>query len=410
MYTELGRLDDAIISYQKALSLNPMSAEAHGNLGNTLQSKGKSREALDSYLKALSLRPNYAEALNNCGVALEALGRYDEALTSYDKAQAIKPDYVDAHYNESLCRLRMGDFERGWEKFEWRWRRKEVVSAWRKFRQPLWLGEEKIAGKTILLHSEQGLGDTIQFCRYAALVAAQGATVLMEVPTPLRSLLSTLEGVSQMAVIGERVPPFDHHCPLLSLPLALKTTMESIPAKIPYLSVNRAAAAAWRARLAPDGDKLVGICWRGNPDFKDDHKRSIRFDNFAPLLSAPGVRFVSLQKELTDEERRQADSLPLVHPGVDFKSTAELIAALDLVISVDTAWAHWAGAIGKPFWVLLSFGPDWRWLLERDDSPWYPTARVFRQPKYGDWDSVIEKIKHKLAVRYQPSGKTRAAP
>jgi ADP-heptose:LPS heptosyltransferase len=246
---------------------------------------------------------------------------------------------------------------------------------------------------------EQGLGDAIQFVRYAPLIAAKGVNVLLETPAILAPLFAGLPGVSRIVIQGEPLPLTDFHCPLLSLPLAFGTTLETIPAIVPYLLADLQATAAWRTKLSKNGEKLVGLCWRGSADYRGDHERSIRFADFAPLLTVPGIRFVSLQKELTDEERRLAGALPLVHPGEDFKSTAELIAALDLVISVDTAWAHWAGAIGKPFWVLLPFSPHWVWLMERADSPWYPTARLFRQSKIGDWKGVIRNVKKELAKR-----------
>jgi hypothetical protein len=259
------------------------------------------------------------------------------------------------------------------------------------------MGNEDLQGKTILLHAEQGLGDLIQAFRYVPLVAAKGGAVVLEVPEALKPLVAGLSGVKRVVVCGDPLPLTDFHCPLFSLPLAFGTTIETIPSTIPYLSVDQAVARQWRAKLAAKGKKLVGVCWRGNPNYGKDHERSIRLADFAPLLSVPGIRFVSLHKELTKEEQRLADGLPMVNPGVDFKSTAELIAALDLVISVDTAWTHWTGAIGKPVWVLLHYSPHWVWLTEREDSPWYPTARLFRQPRIGDWKGVIQSVKKELA-------------
>ena len=393
----LGRHQEALASYQKALAIRPDYAEVLNNHGNALHAIGRYDEALASYDKALSIRPDYAEALSNRGISLYVLGRYDEALADYDKALTIKPDYAEAQFNQSLCRLLMGDFERGWEQHEWRWKWDDFPSPKRDFPQPLWLGEEDIAGKTVLVHFEQGLGDTIQFARYVALVAAKGASVFFEVPKVLAPLMIGLAGPSRVFAEGEALPATDFHVPLLSLPLAFKTTLQSIPASIPYLSVPSGAASAWRKKLANDGETLVGLCWRGNPDYKGDRERSIPLADLIPLLSSPGIRFISLQKELDEKERVLTEGMAnFTQPGEDFKNTAQIVAALDLVITVDTAWAHWAGAIGKPVWVLLPFPPHWCWLLEREDSPWYPTARLFRQPRIGDWDSVIGRVKHCL--------------
>lgn len=408
---ELGRLDEALDSYQRALAIDPALAEAYGNLGNAWNAQGKAQEALDCYMKVLSLRPDHAEALNNCGVALQALGRYDEALAAYHHAVELKPDYADAHYNESLCRLRMGDFERGWAEYEWRWQRKEFPSIRRDYLAPLWIGKEDISGKTILLHSEQGLGDTIQFCRYAPLVSALGATVLMEVPATLRRLLATLEGVSQVTATGEPMPAFDYHCPLLSLPLALQTTMDSIPAHIPYLCAEPGAVKKWDARLRGIPGLRVGLVWAGSPRkghrkaAADDPLRSIPLAAFAPLRSVEGVRFFSVQKGEPSEQLAKLKSEGWAGPVIadfsdeldDFSDTAAFTSCLDLVITCDTSVAHLAGAISKPVWVLSRFNGCWRWLVDRDDSPWYPTARLFRQPRFGDWASVVENVRDALS-------------
>jgi tetratricopeptide (TPR) repeat protein len=389
----LKRLDEAIASYDRALAINPEAADAWTNRGNALKELRRIEDAIASYDRALAIRPGFALALSNRGIALQELDRFEEALASFGRAIAINAGFPEAHFNEGLCRLRMGDFEGGWAKYEWRWKCNDFTSPRRDFAQPLWLGDADIAGKTILLHAEQGLGDTIQFARYTQAVAQKGAKVILEVQPALKELLSSIPGAHRVMGAGEPLPAFDFHCPLLSLPLAFKTRLATIPASTPYLPTDKGAVSAWRAQLAVTDQPLVGLCWKGSPVHKGDRERSIRLKDLEPLLASRGVRFVSLQKDLSEEERAiTAGTKNFIHPGADFKDTAAIVGALDLVISVDTAWAHWAGAIGKKVWVLLSFAPDWRWLAERGDSPWYPSARLFRQVRAGDWHAVIHDV------------------
>ncbi len=392
---KLKRHDEALTSYDRALSIRPDYAEVLSDRGNSLLALGRYGEALISYDSALLIRPNYVEALCNRGNVLCAMEHYDEALASYDKAISFQPDYSAARWNSSLCRLRLGDFERGWREYESRWECL-LPHAKRNCVQPLWIGDKEISGKTILLHAEQGLGDTIQFARYAQEVAQRGANVILEVQPLLKSLFADMPGVHLVLSRGDPLPEFDFHCPLLSLPLALDTTLGRVPARIPYLSVESKTVTGWRAKLARRNEKLVGVCWRGNASYVHDAARSIPFAHFAPLLSVPGVRFISLQKELLEQERELAETLSLTHLGLDFKNTAELVAALDLVVTVDTVWAHWAGAVGTPFWVLLSRVPHWVWLLDRADSPWYPSAKLLRQSRNGDWNSVVARAELEL--------------
>ena len=394
----LRRHGEAVASYDRAIALAPAYAEAHNNRGVSLRDLQRAEEALASHDAALALRPAYPEGFNNRGQALEALGCHTEALVSYGRAIELRPAYHDAIANRGLCRLLQGDYARGWPDYEERWKSALLAPALRQFACARWHGQEDLRGKRILLHMEQGLGDAIMALRYVPLVAARGAEVTLEIARALAPLLAGLQGVHRLVHQGEALPETDFHCPLLSLPLAFGTTLESIPAAIPYLAADKAAAAAWRARLAPRGEKLVGLSWRGNPDYPRDAERSFAFARYAPLLGLPGIRCVGLQKELLDEERRAAAALPgFVHPGADFAGTAALVAALDLVVTVDTSWGHWAGAIGKPVWVLLAYSPHWPWLTGRTDSPWYPSARLFRQPAPGDWDSVIGNVKKALA-------------
>jgi hypothetical protein len=394
---EQKRLDEALASYEQALALAPSHAEALYNRGNVLQELRRPEEALASYDRALACKPDYVEACNNRGNALRELKRLDEALASYQSALALRHDYAPAHWNEAIWRLLMADFERGWEKYEWRWELADELWGFGSrptFAQPAWDGSGDIAGKTILLHAEQGYGDTIQFCRYVPLVAQKGANVILAVQPPLERLLSRFGG-AQTVAHGEEEPAFDLHCPLMSLPRAFHTRLETIPPPVPP-SVPPELTKAWEARLRRPGTPRVGIAWSGRPSHKNDHNRSIPLRAMLGLLDLP-IEVVSLQKEVRGEDQDilDAHAAGITHFGpalTDFLETAALVASMDVVITVDTAVAHLACTLGRPTWILLPFIPDWRWLLERKDSPWYPTARLFRQPGIADWDSVMQEV------------------
>lgn len=390
----LSRHEQAIASYKQAIARKPGLATAHYNLGVGLYALGRLEEAIEAYRSALAVRPDYHEAYNNIGLVLHQLGRIAEAIDSYERAQAIKPDYAEAHFNEALSQLALGNYREGWLDYQWRWLNPSLALRRREFPVPLWLGQGDLAGKTILLHAEQGLGDTIQFARYVPLVAARGARVVLEVPAPLAALLRGLDGVSSVCVRDDPLPPFDTHCPLMSLPFAFETRLDNIPAQVPYLRPSPDRLAKWRLRA--NGGAAVGIAWTGNPKAPIDLVRSIPLHLLRPILDVPAIRFVALQNELRDGDREALKSMPRVtvlgDRLADFADTAAVVSALDLVITVDTSVAHLAGALGKAVWVLLPFSPDWRWLRDRDDSPWYPTARLFRQPARGDWASVIERV------------------
>jgi Tfp pilus assembly protein PilF len=397
---DLGRPEEAIASYARALRLKPGSAVILNNMGAALELAGRPEESLAYYAKALSLKPDYVEALNNRGNALQALGRLEEAMACYAQVLQAVPGFAHAHWNESLCRLLAGDFAEGFEKFQSRLETPAFATVKRRYPSPPWLGGESVRGKTLLLHAEQGMGDTIQFCRYAKLAAAAGAKVLLEVQAPLKSLLAAVEDASQVIAQGEPVPPFDCHCPLLSLPLAFGTRLDTIPADIPYLRADPARAEDWQARLGPKTGPRIGLVWSGSAGHEKDRRRSLPLAEFAKL-AAGQAQFISLQKEV-----RAADQPVLAQRGDiarhgetlgDFADTAALVANLDLVVSVDTSVAHLAGAMGKPVWLLLPFTPDWRWLLGREDSPWYPSARLFRQSRAGDWEGVIQRVAQALA-------------
>jgi hypothetical protein len=297
-----------------------------------------------------------------------------------------------------MLKLLLGDYEEGWELYEWRWKDwgRDFV---RPFPQPLWLGDAPIAGKTLLIHPEQGLGDFIQCCRYIPMVEAMGAKVLVEVTAPLVPLISTLKGSFSVVRSGQPLPHFDFHCPIMSLPLAFRTTVETIPANVPYLFADPARKALWQQRLGPRTRMRVGLAWSGNPSHKNDLNRSMPFRALAPWL-ALAVDFHVLQKDIRPEDAAALAQFPnvQVHSAElgDFADTAALADEMDLVISVDTSVAHLAGALGRPLWVLLPFNPDYRWFLDRSDSPWYPSATLFRQPALGDWDSVVAAVEAQL--------------
>ena len=402
---QLNRLDEAEASLGTALRLKPDLAEAHNGLGNIRLSRGDAAGAEASHRTAQRLKPDYAEAHSNHGDDLLTLGRLAEAEESYRTALSLKPDFPDGHYNLGHFLLLAGRLSEGWAEYEWRIAAHGVGR--RDFTAPQWNGEA-LGGRTLLLHAEQGFGDTLQFCRYVPLIAGH-ARLVLEVQAPLLRLLSGLPGVDCIVAQGDKLPAFDVHCPLLSVPRLLGTTLDTIPGKTPYLTADRQDAAAWHRRLASLDGLKIGLVWAGGirPEQPltaiSDARRSMALDRLAPLADIDGVSFVSLQK---GEPAAQAARPPrgmVLHDFTadlrDFADTAALIDALDLVISVDTAVAHLAGALGKPVWLLNRFLPCWRWLLERDDSPWYPTLRQFRQPVAGDWDSVIAAVKAALVHR-----------
>jgi tetratricopeptide (TPR) repeat protein len=362
-----------------------------------------------SFEKAIALKPDYAEAHYNRGCTLQDLMRPEDALASYDRAIALKPDYASAYWNKSLCLLLMGRFEQGWRLHEWRKKLAEPVAA-RVFPQPLWLGEEDIAGKTLFLWWEQGFGDTIQFCRYSKLAEARGAKVFMSVQQPLRALLK--ESCPTIQIIDQNEVPtdFDYHCPLLSLPLAFGTTLETIPADIPYLKANAEKSLFWQEKLGAKSKPRVGLVWSGGfrpnqPElWSVNSRRNIPLAKLA-VLKNPDIEFYSLQKgqpaesELAELTRDNWDGPRIIDFTSllnDFSDTAALLENLDLLISVDTSTAHLAGALGKPIWILNRFDTDWRWPPDRTGSPWYPTVKSYRQEKAGDWDGVVRRLKANL--------------
>jgi tetratricopeptide (TPR) repeat protein len=404
---DLHRFEEELASYNDALALRPDFPEALSNRGNVLQELKRFEEALEDYKRATELNQNLAEAYSNCGNALRELDRFAEALASFDRAIKLQPDLAEAHFNAALCLLLTGDLSAGWKQYEWRWHTERLNSEKRNFAQPQWTGSDEIAGKTILLHAEQGFGDTLQFCRYAPRVATRGAHVILEVQKPLVALMRTLAGDIEIIAKGDSLPASDLHCPLLSLPLAFNTEVDTIPREMPYLSVDAAKRDAWRDRLSRHDKPRVGLVWAGDPRKQlpnahlIDRQRSATFDMLAPLFDVTECEFVSLQKG--EDAVAQLRNSPLRHRVIDwsetfrdFSDTAALIDNLDIVIAVDTSVAHLAGALGKPLWLLNRYNTCWRWLLDRADSPWYPTARIFRQNKTRNWDSVIVQVRAAL--------------
>jgi tetratricopeptide (TPR) repeat protein len=398
--SRLKRDEEALGAYQHLLAAQPDHLDALNESGGVNMRLGRPQAAIACFERALAIAPLTVELLVNRGTALRALNRDEDALASFAAAAALKPDFAEAHWNASLVRLWRGDFARGWKDYERRWHKADWRGKRRNFRQPLWLGKEPIAGKTILLHSEQGLGDTIQFVRYAPLLVARGANVLLVVQPPLQTLIGSVPGVSGVFVDGEPLPAFDVHCPLLSLPLAFGTELATVPANIPYLRPYAERTAKWQSSLPRNGRLRVGICWAGGREHLNNHSRSIPLDGFASMLSVSGLDFVSIQKEVSETDAailRQHGVAQLGQQFADFADTAAVVDMLDLVIAVDTSVAHLAGAMGKPAWVLVPFASDWRWLRERTDSPWYPTMRLFRQTALGDWSGPLEQLRKQLS-------------
>jgi tetratricopeptide (TPR) repeat protein len=398
-----GRLAEAVSCCEAALALAPDHPDAHNNIGVALVDLGRPAEAISHFEKALARQPDRPETHYNLGVALEHQGRYAEALVRYWRALALKPDYPQAHFNRALALLRTGEFDEGWQEYEWRF----VLARYdRNFDRPLWSGEH-LAGQTLLVHSEQGFGDTLQFVRYVPAVAERGGRVVVEVPAPLVRLVRTVAGASQVVAAGDPLPDFDCHCPLLSLPRIFKTTLATIPDTLPYLNVPTNALAAWAERIAGASGLRVGLVWAGTT------VGAIDLGSLQPLWGVAGISWFSLQVGDRSGDISLLDAVKVADLSpwlTDFAETAAAVSHLDLLISVDTSVAHLAGALGRPTWVVLPYAQDWRWLLDREDSPWYPTARLFRQKTAGDWPAVAREVAAALArLTPEASGRTPSA-
>lgn len=393
----LGLLDAARDSYTQAIRYKPDYAHAFCNRGAVQQALGQTDDALADYDQAIALDPQDALAHYNRALVLQAGSRWDEVVPSYDRAIAINPGYADAQYNRALALLFQGDFASGWRAYEWRWKSAQRlgIGTPRNFPQPLWLGEGSLEGKRLLLHAEAGLGDTLQFCRYAPVCAVRGAIVILEVQPPLRELLANLEGVAEVIATGEPLPPFDWHCPLMSLPLAFRTTLATIPSSAKYLQVDPVRLAAWRATLGPRHRPRVGLVWSGNPDNPIDARRSIPLADWLAHLPRD-FEYFSLQKQLRDTDRDVLTECSFIvsfdEVLMDFSNTAALCECLDVIVTVDTSIAHLCGALGLRTWVLLPHAPDWRWLRDHEDTPWYSSLKLYRQRTAGDWDDVLGRV------------------
>jgi tetratricopeptide (TPR) repeat protein len=402
-YLSWGKINLAVDEYRKAIGIQPDLPQLHYNLGTALQKGQRYEDACSCFRHTLKLDPDHVHAMMNLGTSLKALGRLDEAIACLRRATEITPDFADAHWNLALTLLLSGDYLNGWKEYEWRLKIPDIPV--RKFHQPIWDGSVQ-PDSTLLIHAEQGMGDVIQFVRYADLARKIVGHVILDCHTPLMRLFSGMNGVDQVMSTGQPLPMFDIHIPLLSLPGVLGAAPENIPNDMPYLKADAVLIDNWRSKIKTE-KYIVGLVWAGNPRHEDDHNRSIKLSAFACLLKLSEVTFCSLQKE--SSEVRSIDGLEgvdLINAGpelTDFADTAALIANLDLIISVDTAVAHLAGAMGKPVWLLLPFAPDWRWMLGRDDTPWYPTMRIFRQSKSGDWDGVLKEVGQELKKKCQLS-------
>lgn len=393
LLAKAGRNAEALAAFDTAIACDPGQAEVWNGRGIVYCALDRHEAALADFNRAIALDPGEAASWNNRGNALGGLRRHVDALLDFDRALALRPGYADAAANMGIHLLQIGRYEHGWFHYEARKRRDNAVGE-RGFAQPLWLGRQAIAGRTIFLHSEQGLGDTLQFARYADVLAGQGAQVILGVQQGLCALLRQWEPRIRVMPEGDLLPRFDLHCPLLSLPLACGTTLETIPPP-PALRAPATLRDAWQARLGPARRMRVGLVWSGNPAYGNDRNRSIRLDLLAPLL-AMQVDFVCLQRDIAapDQAALAARDNFVLFPGelTDFCHTAALVEAVDLVISVDTSVAHLAGSMGKPVWVMLPYHSDWRWLLDRPDTPWYSSARLFRQSALGNWAAVVDDV------------------
>jgi tetratricopeptide (TPR) repeat protein len=441
VYATQKKYDEAVACFRQALAVKPDYPDAWCNLGNVFKAQGKLDEAVDCYRHAVALRPDHADLFCNLGDALHLLGNVDEAVACFQstlrlnpnhakafnclgnaffdlgdltkskahcaRAVELKPDFYDAQMNVSLLQLLHGDYLSGWRKYEVRWK----VYPKRFFDRPLWQGAADpdgpdspnglIQGKRILVHAEQGLGDTLQFLRYVPLIQAAGGEVILDVPPAMRRIASQIAGLAALVSTGDPLPPFDFHCPLMSLPQAFATTVETIPARVPYLTVPEDALKAASALPWPARGLRIGLVWAGNPSHPKDRARSIPLARLEPLFGIEGAHMFSLQlgpaaAQLAATRLPITDLTPAIH---DMADTAALMANLDLIISVDTSPVHLAGALAMPTWLLLPHSPDWRWLIDRADSPWYPTVQLFRQPAVGDWKSVVDALQGLLTEK-----------
>jgi Flp pilus assembly protein TadD len=390
-----GRPEEALDLIQRAIRFNLASAEFYNTLGNVMITLDRREEAIEAFRRAAALKPGYVLALSNLGAALKAGGQIQEAVAAYREALVANPHYDPAHWNLGLLLLLLGDFQNGWAEYAHRCHIPELDITRRGLAQPKWDGGD-LTGKSILLYADQGCGDAIQYLRYLPMIAQRGGKVILDIQPELHRLLHDLDETVTLAKPNQPLPPFDVHCPLTLLTPALGVTIQTIPASVPYLSSPPGLADRWRKRMPPEPLLRIGLAWAGDPRHVNDRHRSISLSAFAALAQVPDVMFVSLQKGAGAAQAASPPARLALHDWTgelnDFADTASLIDNLDLVISVDTAVAHVAAAMGKPVWLLVPYAPDWRWMLDRADSPWYPTVQIFRQPFPGDWASPLKNI------------------
>ena len=405
----LNQANAAVAVYSRAIAIRPEFAGAHFNRGNSLKELSRLDHAIVEYEAVICIDPGFAGAYNNRGVALKEVGRLAAAISAFNRVIAIEPSHVEAHYSRAIALLLGGDLRDGWELYEWRWKRNIIAGLRRDFHQPLWLGKEPLDGKILLIESEQGLGDTIQFCRYARMASDLGATVILEVLEPLLNLLQGLSGVSNIIVKGSPLPPYDYHCPLMSLPMVFKTDLDSIPHAQKYLTADADKLRRWTRKLGEKTKPRIGLAWSSISGFPDNKSRSVPLSEFLEALPESGFEYICLQKEICASDATTLKSRPDIRwfgeEFNDLSDTAALIETLDLVVSTCTSIPHLSAALGKPTWILLAYIPDWRWLLDRDDTPWYPSVRLFRQEKIGDWQTVFISVRTSLTRHFSiPSG------
>ena len=396
---DLKRFDEAIDTFNKAIAIESTTAVFYYNRGFVLQKLNQLDKAVDDYEQAIKIKPDFVDPYINLGNIFRGYKQFNKAFANYEQAITLNPNHADAHFNKSVLLLLIGNYDEGLVLYEWRWKQKHNINYFRSYKKPLWLGSQSLTNKTLLIHMEQGLGDCIQFIRYALLVQKLGVKVILQVPTILISIIATLKGHFILVETGKLLPNFDYHCPVASLPLAFKTTVKSIPGELPYLYAIENYKKKWDKKLGKKTITRIGLVWAGNPDHVNDLNRSLLLKQFSSLLSLP-FEFHSLQKDIREVDTQTLIDLPHVYQHQDelhdFSDTAALIDAMDIIISVDTSVAHLAGAMGKRLWLLLPYLPDFRWMLDREDTPWYSSAKLYRQENINNWDDVLENLKVSL--------------
>lgn len=398
---KLRRWAEALRDYDRALQIDPRDYIAHLHRGNVFRESERFDEALRNFDKAIEIDAARIEGHFNRGLVLEQLGRVPEALASFERVIAIRPDWAPAQHSRALALLQLGDLAQGFASYEWRWKNRVTIDK-QNYRGaiPLWDGVQHLRGKTILVFSEQGLGDTLQFSRYISLVAAKGARVIFEVQQPLLELMQSCEGAAAVILPTDSVPSFDFKCPLMTLPGLLGTTLDTIPAETKYLRVDPERVRRWRVRLGDSVRPRIGLTWSGNPNHPEDRYRSVALSTLVEALPRE-FDYFSLQREIRAADRAVLEANPQIcNVDLDFPETAALCECMDLVISTCTSIAHLAGALRRPVWLLLGFNPDWRWLLERSDSPWYSTAKLYRQRRLGDWTEPLGRVARDIRIEF----------